>query len=663
MIRFLQQDSRIIKYVFIGIIAVAVITMVVSLIPGIFQDQASAANTYATVNGAGPFGRFLGASTDITTSQVQERAAMLLQRQGLPESASLIPLMMPQAAQTLIGEAVLLQEADKLGLKASDEDVRQFLHTGQFGQAIFPNGNYIGDQQYAALIDEHLHITRDQFEAEVKKQIEEERLRAYVTGPVTVSDKEIRDSYKQQGTKIKFDYAVLSSDDLGKQINPTDADLQTFFQKNSGRYANAVPAERKLQYLSFNSTQIPGSGGQITEAAVQSFYNQHQADYKLEDQVRVRHILIKVEQGASPQADAAARQKAGDLLKQIKAGANFSELAAKNSDDPGSKTQGGELGFLKHGATVPEFDQAAFSLQPGQTSDLIHTKFGYHILQVEEKQTAHTKSLDEVKPQIIATLMRDGEAKQAQNFAQQLASEAGKNGLQKTAEAHHLQAVTTDYLPQGGIVPGLADSTKLLADAFSAKPGAAPQVASTGEGFAVFQVLDVKSAHAPTFAEYKTHIAEDYKQEQLPQLLASKTTELAARAHSENDLAKAAKEVGATFKSSDLVGRDGQVPDIGQISSAAPELFTLNVGQVSSPINTGRTGVVARLTAKQEPSSDEIAKNFDQTRESVLDQRREESFAVFASTLVDQFTKSKRIRMNQKAQSPAMPGAPNPLGQ
>src|SRR5580698_5361667 len=164
----------------------------------------------------------------------------------------------------------------------------------------------------------------------------------------------------------------------------------------------------------------------------------------------------------------------------------------------------------------------------------------------------------------------------------------------------------------------------MLTNAFTAKPGAAPQVASTGDGYAVFQVQDIHAAHAPTFEEYKAHILDDFREQQLPALLSRKTNELADKAHAENDLAKAAKEVGATIKSSDLVGRDAQVPDIGQLSTAAPALFDLKVGQISQAINSGRTGVVAKLTDRQQPTAEEIEKNLDQTRDSILNQKREE---------------------------------------
>ena len=478
-----------------------------------------------------------------------------------------------------------------------------------------------------------------------------------VTGGITVSDSEVRSYYVDQGTKIKFDYAVINSADLEKQINPSDAELQTFFKANAAKYANAIPESRKISYFAFSEGQEPGGTPQVSEAEIQQYYNQHLSDYKVDEQVRVRHILIKSD-GADPKADAAAKAKAENILKQIKAGGNFAELAKANSDDPGSKEQGGELGFLKRGATVPEFDQAAFTLQPGQTSDLIKTKFGYHILQVEEKQTAHTRSLDEVKPTIVALLTRQKEGAQEQAYAHQLANEAQKNGLAKTAEAHHLQLVTTDYLQQGAIIPSLADGSKLLANAFTSKPGAAPLVASTGEGFAVFQVNDVKAAHAPSFDEFKPTLLTDYRQQQLPQLLARKTSELSEKAKADgNDLAKAAKDMGVPLKTSDLVGRTGQVPDIGQLASVAPGLFDLNNGQVSAPINTARSGIVAKLVDKQQPTSDEIAKNFDQTRETLANQRRDEMFEVFVTNLVDQYQKQGRIHMNTKTQSALSPGA------
>ncbi|RRA47346.1 peptidyl-prolyl cis-trans isomerase [Acidipila sp. EB88] len=652
MIRFLQKDSRFTKTIFIVIISVACVTMVITLVPGIFQSATETQGTYATVRGGNPFTRIFGASTEVSTVDVQRAAQRMLRQQGWPDAA--LPFVMQRAGQGLIQQAVMLNEANRLGLQVTDDTVRKFLHSGPVGAALFPNGQYIGDQRYAELIQDHFGMSRDQFEGEIKKELEEARLRDLVTGSVAVSDAQVRSSYLLAATKIKFTYAVLSADDIAKTINPTDAELQSFFSSHAALYASAIPETRKLQYIVFTTDSLPGGAPQVTDAEEQAYYSAHAAEYKVDDQVKVRHILIKV---ATPADDAAAKTKAQGILDQVRKGGNFADLAKKNSDDPGSKGNGGELGFIKKGVTVPAFEQAAFALQPGQTSDLVKTQFGYHIIQAEEKQTAHTRPFDEVKPQILAALTQQREQAAQQAFATQLANEAKKSGLQATAAAHHLTVQTSDYVAQDAVVPGVADASKLLTAAFATAKGGAPQAASTGDGTAVFQVLDVKAAHAPVFAEYRDHILGDYRTQQTPVLLGQKTTQLADKAHTSNDLAAAAKELGATIKTSDLVGRDGQVPDIGAIATTAPQLFTLNPGQISGPIRGERTGVVAKLDDKQEPAAADVAQHLAQSKEALLDQNRDEVFAVFVTNLYEQYNKDKRIVISKQAQTaPAMPG-------
>jgi peptidyl-prolyl cis-trans isomerase D len=654
MIRFLQKDNRVVKLIFIAIIGVAVVTMVITLVPGIFADVDTSSDSYATVHSGGFMGRIFGASTTISTPEVQQVAQRILQQNRYPDM--MLPYIMPQAAQALIQRAVLVQEADRLGLQVSDTDLRRTLQTGPFSQALFPGGQFIGEDRYADFVSNYFHTSVQDFETQVKKEIEISRLQALVTGGVTVSDQDVRDAYRTQGTKIKFDYAVISAEDLRKQINPTDAELQAFFKQNAARYKDAIPEARKISYIALKQSDVPSTGPAVSNDQVQQYYQAHQKDFQVPEGVKVRHILIKVPTGADAKTDAAAKAKADALLKQIKGGADFAALAKANSDDPGSKEQGGDLGLIQRGVTVPEFEKTAFALQPGQVSDVIKTQFGYHILKVEDKQTAHLKPLDEVKAQILATLTRQQEADQQAAYAQQLATEAAKNGLEKTAAAHHLQVVNTDFVPQNAVLQGVPDGSKMLQLAFTAKQGASPQVSSIGDGFAVFQVDGVKPAHAPTFDEYKSHLVEDFREQQLPGLLARKTNELADKAHAENNLAQAAKELGATVKTSDLVGHTGQVPDIGDLSASAPDLFDLKVGQISKAINTGRSGIVAKIDDKQEPSTDEIAKNFDTTKEALLNQRREQMFEVFVTSLTDRYQKAGGIHMNKRAQSGLMQG-------
>jgi peptidyl-prolyl cis-trans isomerase D len=590
------------------------------------------------------YSRLLSSGVTISQQAVSQRASQQIQQRypqyaGNPQIEHMIE---QQVGQQLVQQQVLLIEAEKLGIHATDDDVNQFLHQGQFGEFLFPNGQYIGSDRYSDFVARQFNMPVPAFELEVRRDIVVRRLEALIAAGATVGDAEVRDAYRKQNVKIKFDYAVISSDDLRKAINPSDGELAGFYQKNVARYATAVPEERKITYFAVSPNELPGGVPQVSQQEIQQYFGVHRAEYTVPEQARSRHILIKLAPGADAKTDAAAKAKAEGLLKQIQGGANFAELAKQNSDDPGSKEKGGELGFAHHGAMVPEFDNAIFTQKIGDTK-IVKSQFGYHIVQVEERQVAHAQSISEVQPVIQETLIRQKRAADEENYARTLTSEAIKNGLEKTAAAHHLEVATTPLVGARGVISTFADSSEILGKAFESKQGDPPQYASTGEGYAIFQVTGVAPAHAPAFADWKSHVADDYRNEVLPTMLGLKTQQLANKAKAEGDLAKAAKEMSATFKTSELVGESGQVPDIGQISQVAPQLFDLSVGNISGPINTGRTGVVAKLTDKQEPTADEIAKNFDKFRDQLLEQRRGDAFNIFLSTLMEDYKKHNRI--------------------
>ena len=658
MIRFLQTDNRLTKALLVVVIGAASVSMVVYLIPGLAAGGAGSPDTYAVVYSHW-WSRFLASGDEVSQTEVQRVTQQQLEARG-PQYANnpiIVNLFSQQVGQQLVQQKVLLSEAEKMGIHASDDDVRTFLRTGETGATLFPDGKFIGEQAYAQLISDRLNMSVADFEAGVKENIILQRLQALVTGGVTVNPQEVRESYRKQNVKIKFDYAVISADDVAKTINPSDSDLEAFFKKNAARYQNAVPEERSISYFAFTTNDLPGGTAQPTQQQIQAYYNQHQSDYQQPEQAKARHILISVAAGADAKTDAAAKAKAEDVLKQLQGGAKWDDIAKKYSEDPGSKNSGGELGWARRGQMVPEFDNAIFTQKIGDIK-IVKSQFGYHVVQAEDRQQAHSQPLSEVQTQIEATLIRESTASAEDNFAKALTSEAIKNGLAKTAEAHHLQVVNTPMLAQTGTISALPDGTQLLTKAFAAKQSDPPQSAPTGEGYAVFQVTGIQAAHAPSFADWKSHVLDDYRQEQLPKLVEQKTTALSEQAKNMNDLAKAAKAVGAKYESSDLIGLSGQAPDFGSVGQIAPQLFDLNVGTVSGPINAERNGVVARITDKQQPSGDDIQKNFDQTRDSLLAERRQEAFSVFASNVWNDYKKHNQIRINttQQQQQTQLPG-------
>jgi len=656
MIRFLQADNRVVKALFWVIISAAIVSMCVYLIPGLMGMGSAGSDAYAVVYPHW-YSKILSSGYPISMQEVEDMTHRQLMQQDprYADNPLILKFYESQVGQRLIQQEILLQEARRLGITATDADVLRFLQTGPYRETFFPDGKFIGEAQYTQIINDRANMSVAKFEQDLKDQIMIQRLEALVTAGVTVSDKDVREAYRSQNLKIKFDYAVISSADVEKTINPSDSELEAYFKKNAARYAAAVPEERKIAYFAFTPGDVPGGIPQPSQHQIQSYYNEHQSEFQVPEEARSRHILIKVAPGADAKADAAAKAKAEDVLKQLRAGGNWTELAKKYSDDPGSKDSGGELGFARRGAMVPEFDKAIFSQKIGDI-EIVKSQFGYHVVQVEERHTAHTQALNEVLPQIQATLMRQASQQAQENYARQLTAEADKDGLEKTAAAHHLQVVTSPPVERTGVISALASSTQLLSQAFAAKIGDPPQFAPTGEGYAIFQVSGIVPAHAPAFADWKSHVLDDYRNDQLPALLNKETQELSDKARQYNDLNKAAKELGATVKTSDPVTESGQVPDIGDVGQVAPQLFDLSVGAVSGPIDTGRNGVVAKIVDKQEPSAEEIQKNFDATREQIRSERQNQAFEVFLGDAMDEYTKHGLIKMSAKNTGPALPG-------
>ena len=255
MIRILQQDSRITKVIFAVIIGAAIVTMVITLVPGIFDNgAANDTSVFATVHSPGVIGRIVGETTTIKSSDVQRAAEQQMQQQQLPDFY--LQFVMQRAGQVQVERAVLKHEADHLGLQVSDADLRHFLQHGPYSEYLFPGGTFIGESQYINFVESAFHLPVAEFETEVKSDIELQRLQALVTGGVSVPDSAVRAQYLQTGTKVKFDYAVISGSDIKASINPSDAELQAFFKSSAAHYANAVPETRKIEFFSFETSLL-----------------------------------------------------------------------------------------------------------------------------------------------------------------------------------------------------------------------------------------------------------------------------------------------------------------------------------------------------------------------------------------------------------------------
>jgi len=649
MIRFLQTPGPIKKVILGGLLTVICVFMVITLVPGFgstdfFGTRGPGRGIVATVAG-----------NEITTLEVQRQARDMVRRQfprGGAQSSMLLPFFAKQAAEELITRNAMIAEADRLGLRATDEDVRDELQHGRYAVAFFPNGTFIGQAAYEERLQQ-ADLTVPRFEGEVKNDILIEKLHNLVAGGAAVTDTEIRNQFEKENSKVKFDYAVLHKDDILKTIRPTDSELNAFYEQRKATYANSIPEKRKISYVLLETAKIE-SGTQVSQQELQDYYDRHRDEYRVPEQVNVRHILIKVplpgpDGKVDPQGVDAARKRADDVLKQLKSGSDFAALAKKYSEDTTSAKNGGSLGWIQRGRfPSPDVEKAAFSLSKSGTSDVINAGYGLDIIHVDDKQDAHVKTLEEVRGQIEPILKQQKATQAADSEATALLAQARSGGLDKAAAAKDLQVITTDFVARTDSLPGVGHAAPFMDAIFNAAAKAPPDEVQTPAGHAIFELLAIKPPATPTFEEIRSRVEEEFKQQRATTLLSQKTQELSDRAKAEHDLKKAAKELAATMKTSDFVLPDAQVPDIGSMSGPASVAFTLKPGEISGPIDNSTSGAVLAVLEKQQPTEQEFAAKKDQIRDSVLQNKQSELFELFVASLRERMEKSGKIKINQQ---------------
>jgi len=646
MIRFLQTSGQTTKIILGGVLLIICASMVITLIPGGLGGE-----VFGGAPGKGIVAKVNG--TDVTADEVRLAARQMLQQQmpqGGPNMAMLLPFFAQRAAEQLITKQALMDEAQRMGFRASAEEVRDELQHGRYGATFFPGGNFIGQEEYDQML-QRANLTAAKFEEDVKNDLILTKLQAFINGSATVTEAEIREQFAKQNSKVKFDYAVLKQEDIKKGLRPTDEELKAFYQSHQAQYANSVPEKRKVKYAVVDTGKAE-ENVQVTQDDLRTYYDAHRDQYRTPEQAKVSHILIKTPlPGADGKVDekgaAEAQRRAEDIQKQLKGGANFEELAKKYSEDPGSAKQGGSLGWIGRGQTVPEFEKAAFTLPKGQLSDLVKSSYGFHLIRVDDKQEAHMKSMDEVKGEIEPVIKHQKAQQIAQKKAEDLLKQAKAKGLDGAAAAQGVPVITSDFFARKDMLPGLGPAPQFMDAVFAAKEKSPPDLASASQGIAVFELLAVKPASTPTFEEIRTKVEEAFRNERSSALLQQKLQELSDRAKADHDLKKAAKELSAAYKTSDFVLPDGQVPDIGSMTGQASVAFTMKPGEISGPIVSGQDGAVLQVIEDQKPDDSEFAAKRDQIRDELMQTKQQELFGLFVTSLRDQMEKSGKIKINQ----------------
>jgi peptidyl-prolyl cis-trans isomerase D len=625
---FHSRDKAVRAFIFLlmGMLAVA---MLVYLIPQ--GDTGTAAGATEVIAQVG--------SDKLTAQEINRTIRQMTQSRQLPPE--LLAIYAPQVIQQAINERVMAWKAADLGMKVSPDDVDNAIVDSIPASAV--KDGKVDSAMLNAVLQQQGMTLGDLKETQARELLVQ-RLEAIVAGGVVVSNQEIEKEYRQRNDKVKIQYAVLSAADFQKEGEPTDAEIQAYYNDNKQSFQ--VPDKRSLDIIVLDPAKV-GAGIQISDAQLHAAYTDQQSDFQTPERVQARHILLK----SDASNDAAVKTKAEALLKQIQGGADFAKLATEKSEDTGSATNGGELGWIVKGQTVPEFEKSAFSLKVGETSGLIKTQYGYHIIRVEAHEQPHLQPFDEVKTQLLAELQKQAAAQMMENLSQKAI-----NGLhqdpahpQKTADAvggiliHMDNASANEPIPGLGLSRELFDAVSTLKkDEVTASPVELP-----GGKALIAVVTGLVPAHQGTLEEVKADAAHRAKDDKLKKIVASKAAELAQKAQSMGgDLEKAAKSMGLAVKTSNDVARQDAIESVGT-ASAIPVLFTQPLGTIVGPTTVTGGTLVAKIASNTPADPAGLATQRQKIMDDLHQQKSRDRAAFFQQGLRDNLTASGKLKVHQ----------------
>ena len=526
-----------------------------------------------------------------------------------------------QILQQMVDEQAALAEGARLGVEVSDEEVRQRIFTTP---AFQENGQFIGDQRYQQLLRmQRPPMIPAEFEDGIRRSLTVEKLRTLLSGWLSIPDNELEQEYRRRNDKVKLAVVSFTTDSFRTQANATDAEVASYFDAHKPDFK--MPEKRKIRYLLIDVDALRAKIV-VPPADVERSYNDGIEQYTTAEQVRASHILLKTD----GKDDAAVKAKAEDVLKQAKAGADFAELAKKYSEDEASAKNGGDLDYFGRGRMVPEFDQAVFAMQPGQTSDLVKTQYGYHIIKLVDKKAATTRTLADVRQQLTDQLAYERAQAQAADLAQNLEQQIRKPAdLDKVAKAQGLAVQESGFFARDEPILGLGPSPEASGRAFDMKQGEVSGTVRTSRGFAFLTLVGKQDPYVPKLEEVKTRVRDEVIKQKARDMSRQKAAEIAAKLRGASDFEKAAKAAGVEAKTTELLARDSPIPDLGVAPAVEEVAFTLPVGAVSDPIAIESGTAVIKVLEKKEVTPSELAAAKDKFRDEVLADRRNRFFSAY----------------------------------
>jgi peptidyl-prolyl cis-trans isomerase D len=521
-----------------------------------------------------------------------------------------------QALELLINRQLLLVSAETLGLTVTAEETQQAV----FHYGVFQSDGHFDYQRYQQVLRQN-RMTPEMFEAQLAEDLTIRKVEAFIKRQVMVTKEEIHSDFLFNHTQVVLAYVTVDPGEFAKQVTWDEGQLTAYYQENQSQYQD--PERRQFALVTFKPEQFAGEVT-VSEREITGYYEDHRKKYHTGSAVRARHILFKVDEGAAEEQVAKVRGDAQKVLTEARKGTDFAQLAKKHSQD-GTAAKGGDLGFFTREAMVPEFSEAAFSLQAGEMSDLVRSPFGFHIIKVEEVRPEKTSPLEEVRADVEQQVRLEKARDLINRLARDLADAAfAEKDLRKGAQGRKVEVETTPWLTAQDPLPGLGPNPKVMQSLFLKGPNEISGVLEVPEGVVVAQVMDIRAASTLPMDVARERVERDFRGEAARRLAEAEAARLLAESREANSLEDAARRQSLVVKRTGPFARSKPDETLRWPPPVLDEVFGLDVNRPfpqSAPF-TGRQYLVVQLLSRKEPEPGVLSGEETSIRERLEAQRQ-----------------------------------------
>ncbi len=631
---FRSRDTTM-RYVLIVLLSLVALSMVITLIPTFGSGMMSS-------------GRQDEVIADVCGDQVTRRmVAQVIQQQMRDRqfAPAMAEFMIPQIVNQFVGELATSCAARELKLSASDSEAAQYIQRTM--PMLFQDGQFVGAEVYQSYLA-NMNTTIPEFEKRIRQQILLEKLQRVAFDGIVVTPKEVEAEFAKKGQKARIDVIKYDAQDYKKGINPTRADLEKYLKESQAQFQ--VPAKNTVALIVVDADKL-GENIPVSEAQVNQLYDQNKERYRQEEKVRASHILIKAQETASKEDKAKAKAKAEEVLAKLKAGADFADMAKKNSEDSSNASKGGDLDWFERNRMVKPFEDAAYKLKQGELSGLVETVFGYHIIKSTGKQEARIKPLAEVKDELVSDFRKQQLFDRMPGLADQAQAELARAPGQAQAIAAKLGLVyaKAEKLAPGDPYPVVGSSSELGAAIASLQKGGVTPVVQTRDNKLIAAVLeDVLPARPAELADVEAKVRDGYIAKAATQAAdqAAKTFEARLQANG-GDFRKTAAELNLKVIDSGDFERGGQIKDVGPAGYFGEQPFINPVGTNVAIFRVGPMPYSWRIASRTQADMSKLEAERELLVGSLREKKLRERREMFEEGVVSHLKSSGKITVKE----------------